>query len=74
MISPKVRWLQTSVCMLSVRTDMVGFSPEDTARVEGQDLVAIEEELRAGEGCAISGLENRLADPESHGSRRGELS
>lgn len=52
----------------------MGYSPKDIARAEGQDFVAIEEELRAGEGCAIFRLENRLADPESHGSRRSELS
>lgn len=52
----------------------MGYSPKDIARIESQDFVAIEEELRAGEGCAISRLENRLADPEPHGSRRGELS
>jgi Ras GTPase-activating-like protein IQGAP2/3 len=48
-------------------------SSEDTSRTQGEDLIAIKEELRSGEGCAIPRFANCLADPESHGSRRGEI-
>jgi hypothetical protein len=48
-------------------------SPESVARTKSKDLVPVEEELRVGKGCAISGLANSLAYPESHGSGGGEL-
>lgn len=42
-------------------------SPKDPARLQSEDLKSIEEELRAGEGCAIPGFEDSLADSESDG-------
>ena len=45
-------------------------SPEDTARAEIEDLVPVEEELRARERRPLSRLPDSLAHPESHGIRR----
>jgi hypothetical protein len=46
-------------------------SPEDPARAQGQDFVAIKEELRPRKGCAIPRFPDSLADPEPHGLGRG---
>lgn len=70
MISRKVCRNETIV--LFRLADMVGHSSKDLARTESQDFVTVEEELRVGEGCAVFGLENRLVDPEPHGTGRGE--
>lgn len=53
------------------------FDPYSAKNITGsqvQDLVTIEEELRARERCAISRLSHCPADPEPHGVGRGELS
>ena len=47
------------------------YSPKDTEGIEGKNLIAIQEKLRAREGCEISRFEDSLVDPESHGSRGG---
>ncbi len=52
---------------------MVPYGSENVAGLEGEDLVTIEEEFRLGAKCAISGLEDSLADPEPHGVGGGML-
>ena len=49
------------------------FSPEDTARAQGQDFVPVQEELRPREGRPIPRLAYSLAHPESHGIGRGMI-
>ena len=51
--------------MLTIR------SPEDPARAQGQDLVAVKEELRPRKGRSLPRLSDSPADPEPHGARRG---
>jgi Ras GTPase-activating-like protein IQGAP2/3 len=46
-------------------------SPEDSPRAQGQDLVAVQEELRPGKGCALPRFADSPAHPESHGVGRG---
>lgn len=46
-------------------------SPKGSAGPQVQDFFAIEEELRSGEGCAISGFQNRATDSEPYGFGRG---
>jgi Ras GTPase-activating-like protein IQGAP2/3 len=45
-------------------------SPEDPARAEEQNLVAVQKELRLGKGRALSRFAHRAVDPEPHGARR----
>lgn len=48
-------------------------SSEDTPRTQGQDLVAVQEELRPGKGCALPRLTDSPADSEPHGFGGGAL-
>jgi hypothetical protein len=66
------------VCYQSERSIGTGVlttwcSSKSTSRPKGPDIVAIEEELCAGEGCEISRFTDSIARAESHGSGRGTL-
>lgn len=46
-------------------------SSEDLARLEVKDLFPIQEEFCFGEGCQVSGFQNRSSDSKSDGIGRG---
>lgn len=46
-------------------------SAEEAPRLQGQNLVAIQTELRPGKGCAVSRLENCPAHPKPYGAGGG---
>ena len=49
-------------------------STKSIARIEVEDLVTVEEELRVGEGCPIPGFPNSVACTKPHGNGRGASS
>lgn len=48
------------------------YSAKDSSRPEVQDFVTVEKELRSRKRRAVSRFAYCFANPESHGSRRGE--
>ena len=50
---------------------LIECSTKSATRIEGKDILAIEEELRLGERCAILGLSNSTARTEPNGDGGG---